>query len=336
MGKQKIQNDLKFDVLAFCFSTIFASFPRQQLILNLTVFLFITQQLYCIFVVQILTITNLNDIINFLFTTMNSLTIAIPDNQFYLPIIQNCDAIAMQNNFTIIRTTEKRCAELLLDNRADIAFLSPLEYGLAVGKVDYRIIPATAVSGEGFTNIASIYFSPFLQTINTAAAPNPDDFISVAGKLVLTEKFDIHTKLIQCSGSLDELLNKADAAILWNSTILPPASLDITEEWLDAFDNPLPLGFWVCRPEELPDNITQIIHSFASSQISAVQIIHDHDCDSPESHENSYGDFREGSIYWQWSDQTEEWLDQTLDALFYHSYIPAIPAVKILGRDAVE
>jgi len=267
---------------------------------------------------------------------MNSIIIAIPDNKFYMPIVQNCDAVALQNNFTIIRTSEKHCAELLLNNRADIALLSPLEYGLAVEQVDYRIIPATAVSGEGFTNIASIYFSPFLQTINTVAVPNPDDFITIAGRLVLTEKFDIHTNLKQSSGSLDVLLNNADAAILWNNNTLPPSSLDITEEWLDAFDNPLPIAFWVCRPDELPDNITQIIHSFASSPFSAVQIIHDHDCDSPETHDNSYGEFREGTIYWQWSDQTEEWLDQTLDALFYHSYIPAIPAVKIFGQDAIE
>jgi predicted solute-binding protein len=285
---------------------------------------------------QILIITTQNNLFTLLNEIMSSITIAIPDNDFYLPLLQNCDDIALQNNFTIIRTSEQRCAELLLLNRADIALISPLAYGAAVGQVDYRIIPATAVSAEGFTGIASIFFSPFLQTITTIAAPTPDDFITLAGRLVLTEKFDIHTSIISTSGSLDELLNKADAAIVWNNPTLPPSSLDITEEWLDAFDNPLPIAFWVCRPEELPDNITEIIRSFATKELPATQIIHDHDCDSPESHSNSYGEFREGSLFWQWSDKTEEWLDQTLDALFYHSYIPAIPAVKIFGRDPIE
>ncbi len=267
---------------------------------------------------------------------MASITIAVPDNQFFQPILQNCEQVALENNLKIIRASEEKCAELLLDNRADIALISPLAYGAAVGQVDYRIIPATAVSAEGFTSIASVFFSPFLQTINTVVAPNPNDFITLAGRLVLTEKFDIHTTMMSASGSLDELLAKADAAIVWNNPTLPPSSLDITEEWVDAFDNPLPIAFWACRPEELPGNITEIIRSFAAEGLPATQIIHDHDCDSPESHSNSHGEFREGAIFWQWSDKTEDWLDQTLDALFYHSYIPAIPAVKIFGRDAIE
>lgn len=267
---------------------------------------------------------------------MSSIKIAIPDNQFYLPILQNCDSIASQNNFTIIRTSEQQCAELLLTNRVDIALISPLAYGEAVGQVDYRIIPASAVSAEGFTGVASIYFSPFLKTIHTIAVPNPDDFITLAGRLVLIEKFDIHTTLVPATGTLDELLAKADAAIVWSNPSLPPSSLDITEEWMDAFENPLPIALWVCRPEELPDNITEIISSFAADNLPATQIIHDHDCDSPESHENAFGEFREGAMFWKWSDKTEEWLDQTLDALFYHSFIPAIPNVKVFGRDAVE
>ncbi len=268
--------------------------------------------------------------------TMPPITIAIPDNPFFLPLVQNRALIAQQYNFTIITASEERCAELLLTNRAEIALMSPLGYGAAVAQVDYRIIPATAISSEGFTDIASVYFSPSLQTIDSIASPNGGDFIIQAGKIVLAEKFDIHPKFIAARGSIDELLALADSALLWHSPDLPPASLDISEEWLDAFETPMPIAFWVCRPDDLPENITDIIRSFATHDLPDYRLVHDHECESPESHHDEFSDYRTGKIHYKWTDETEDWLDHTLDALFYHQLIPALPAVKIFGRDSIH
>ena len=80
------------------------------------------------------------------------MTIAIPDNPFYIPLVANIDQIASQYGLKIVRTSESHCAKMLFNNQASVALTTPIGYGLGVVQSDYRIIPTYACVLEGWTN----------------------------------------------------------------------------------------------------------------------------------------------------------------------------------------
>ena len=93
---------------------------------------------------------------------------------------------------------------------------------------------------------------------------------------------------------------------------------------------PLPLAFWVCRAEEHPENIEQIINEIMSIDGKIEEHIHEEIINKKDYYE------REGSILRKWNDEIEKSLEQCMQFLFFHQIFPAIPAVKVLGKEVVE
>lgn len=262
----------------------------------------------------------------------SSISIAVPNNPVYDVFVERFTEQVGAHRFRLLRTTDDQCAELLLHNRVEIAFLTPLGYGSAVTKVDYRIIPLYALLSEGFTGLGSVYFNPSLQSIDTVGTHNVHSFMTCAGQLVLSEKFDIEPMLHEDSrATVDTLLASNDAAITWTNEDHREASLDISEEWKDSFGVPLCLGFWVCRPDELPENIAEILKGFSGKTTrqlftDAEHIPHEEDIDLEL-------ESRVGALQYEWNDESESIISTILEILYYRQKVSAISAVKLWERD---
>lgn len=259
-----------------------------------------------------------------------NIKIAVPDNPIYAPLIARVEEVCKAQKFDLVRTTEARCAELLLRNSVEIALLSPLGYGKGVSTVDYRIIRGPALTLEGLTYLASVYFRPNSFNIAEFVSATPSDFINQAGAIALSEKFDIPFNLTGKSGTIAELLEQNDAVISWGNDDSQIVSLDVSDEWTDGVETALPVAFWVCRPDEMPENLEEIIAEMAAPDLPVEVLVHEKTIAGLPNAE------REGKIMWKWNDQTENGLKKAIEMMFYLQLVPEISAVKIWGRELLE
>lgn len=252
--------------------------------------------------------------------------LAIPKNEIYRPLFENCEQFCSANNIKYYKLSEGECSDYLLRNLVDAAFLTPLGYGKGVKVADFRIIPGPVLFTEDYTGLATIYFKKGLSDVSSILSNSPDDFMMVIARLLLNEKFGINLELEKTQSNRSEILLEHDSAILWGSDKTDEVTLDISEEWFDLFEEPLPLGFWVCRAESYPPHIKEIVEKIASDSLPEKQEIE-------EVQENARHYHRKGLLYWRWTPMLETSVETVLLFLYLHQLLSEIPAVKILDRD---
>lgn len=234
-------------------------------------------------------------------------------------ILGNIESVCHERGFELIKTDEKTCREHLLLNRASLALLSPLGYGLGVKSADYRIIPTYTAGLVSYTGKASLYFNSGLTTLDKIGSNNPEDFMMIIGQILLSERYEIDAVTEFAKGSTEELLKKYSSVMAYGSSE-NTNSMDISEDWFESFEIPLILGFWVARNEEEPEDVVELTKLFAVD-------------DLPEEIEIFAENEREGKILTKWNSEIKLSLEQTLELLYYHKLLPEIPAVKIYGMD---
>jgi hypothetical protein len=199
---------------------------------------------------------------------------------------------------------------LLRTARAELALISPLGYGIAPSLSDYHIVGTTCLVANENTALASIRFRGGLREPRTYYAPEPDDFLTTIGLLLLAEQHELRLKP---SATLDG----ADTVIAWNDTgDFPdhPAAIDLTEEWALTCECSLPIGVWVCRSDLAEEfDVPSITTALAGS-------VHE-----PREYLDSGG-----YLQWRWDEDVKGALVTTLEMLYYHRYIPSLPKVKLL------
>lgn len=246
------------------------------------------------------------------------MNIAIHATPLVAPLLVNIDAVAERLGWRILRCrSDAECSRLLHAYSADLALVSPQGYGDGVGTVDYRLIPGPAVMLHGYTNVTGLTFREGTSTIATVASPEPDDFGTVVGAVLLREKFDVDVHVTPGT--------EADCVI---ATMGPGqrSAMDVSEEYDDLTEAPLPMAVWACRVEAELDMVADAVAAFADPTVTEREV-------SEMLPPGAAGHPREGRITYRWTDETEEALATILDLLFYHQVLPEIPAVKLLGRD---
>lgn len=255
--------------------------------------------------------------------------IAIPDNPLYASLTERIDAVAAARNFDVVRVSEQRCADLLLRNSAELALLTPLGYGQAVGRADYRLVRGPALVTRGLTYMASIYMHEHAERLERCVSPHADDFMIRTGAMILNEKFGLPVSVQQAaSAPVEELLRSYDMVVDWGFDSAQKVVLDVSDEWSDITGLSLPMLIWACRPDDMPEDLEELVQAFASPDAEPQTVV--------EQTYHSTNAEREGSILWQWSDDTETALHRLFEMMFFLQYIPEIPAIKIWGRDPVE
>jgi len=255
------------------------------------------------------------------------LDIAVPAGEMYSKLIINKDLVEEKYGIRVLVLEENKCADLMLNNRVKAALLSPIGYGKGVVNADYRIIPGPGLAAFYYTGLASIIFREGVNQIKTLATSQHDSFIVKIGMRLLQENYGMDPKIINADKELKG--RDTDASIIigkHNNN----KGLDITEEWYMFSDLSLPLAFWVCRSEEYPENILEIINDLAENPAEHEEIVSEYP-NMPSSEEN-----RTGKIIRHWNDEFERGLEYTFRFLFYVQDLPVIPAIKILGQDEIK
>lgn len=256
--------------------------------------------------------------------------IAVPDNRLYSNLYSRWQQVGDLYKLDVRTLTESKVSNLMLSNQVDLALLNPQSYGIAVNRADYRIIPGPALSTQDYTGILSLFFKKGLHTISKCGISDNDDFFSEIAKILLAENFNIYPDYIISNAFNEEESNipfGCDSAIVWKESTAAENALDISEEWYQNYEIPLPLLFWVCRAETLHTNLDDLIRSISNDELLREENVYDATVDNEKTGR------RYGKLIWHWNEEIEYALSQVLELLYYHQLLPEIADVKIMGRD---
>ena len=248
--------------------------------------------------------------------------IAVPDNPIFAKLTASANEVAKEHDLDILKLPESQVAEMVYNNKADAALVTPLIYGAGVREGDFRMIPGPVMFAEGYTELVSMCFNSDLSTIDSFTVPSKDDYMMIIARILLAERYQILADLKESNANIGEELKDFDAAFTYGR----PKNfrcMDLTEDWTDQYNISLPIAFWICRNEEEPLNIREIINKMTV------------DNPEPEVHiyekaekERDYAT-RNGKIYYNWKKFLEDDLDQTLELLFQHDLTPELASLKI-------
>lgn len=216
--------------------------------------------------------------------------------------------------------------ELLNENKIDLALVDPLIYSQIESETDYAVVPTAGIFAIGFTRIATIYFSRNLREISNLAYSNIGEYFHILAKLILFEKYDFEietTKILNTS--LDDLKNYN--AILTSQKFDDyPNSLDLTEEWFDAFEFPLPIAFWIAAKNHNLDELVKITQELLNSSEIEDNIYEHH-----ESQKFTYD--REGSIIHNMTQEGIQYIEEIIQLFYEIGLIDNMKDVRVLGSE---
>lgn len=265
---------------------------------------------------------------------METLTIAIPDDGIYTPLIAKAEEVCKANGWRLLRGSETQCARWFSQHTAEVALVSPLCYARDSYQTDFRIIPVSVCALQGITYQGSMYIRPGADVLERAVSALPDDFLIQMGLSVLREKFDsdVHLSSVEQYPAENFFLPDepiADVVLSYGFDDQQKIVLDISDEWYDYCGIPLIRSIWVCRSEEVPDNIAEQIQAMQEKLVLDEQHITEREI-------NGVNAGREGKIIWAWDNTMQEALQKTIELLFFWQYTGAISAVKIWKHDEAD
>ncbi|NUN16031.1 MAG: hypothetical protein HUU55_20585, partial [Myxococcales bacterium] len=121
----------------------------------------------------------------------------------------------------------------------------------------------------------------------------------------------------------------ADVVISYGFDECQTIVLDISDEWYDYCSIPLVRLMWVCRPEDVPDTIMEMLVSMQEKPVLDEQYIEEQEI-------NGINAGREGKIIWAWNEAVQEAIQKTIEILFFWQYTGVISAVKIWKQDEAD
>jgi len=248
--------------------------------------------------------------------------IIVSNNSLLRPLYAN---IVNDANYKISELTELKCIDEINSNNFDLALVSPLIYSVISKNNDERIITSNVLVIEDFSGELTLNIVPNKSKLTTIFFEELNEFIIVATKLLLSERYGIEPQLVGNATDADMILSRDNEK--YNDYI----KLDLTEDWFDTFEIPLILGFWIVGNEKFNIDTVDKINSFFDKNILETEKIISHNIDV--NNENSFE--RIGYRYWNWNERFVEVLEKTFDLLFYRKFASHIADIKIAGQQYI-
>ncbi len=151
--------------------------------------------------------------------------------------------------------------DAIMSNEMDAAFTTPIDYALnSSGMILY---PNIGVSSTGYSNVMRLYLHKNLQFITTMAVGIVSTTDVALTRIILGEKYDSEPKIVPVLGTVDEMLAKADCALVTGETLLTLQSefpyIDIVDEWSDITEMPFVHSFCVARSDKFSKEVQSLL-----------------------------------------------------------------------------
>ncbi len=263
--------------------------------------------------------------------------LGVSPHAYCLPLIEG-----LENNtaFELCVDATTKNAIKLRAHELDAAFLSPIDY--ARGSSEYLIVPTIAVSSRQGNEAVVLHFREGLHGISSLAVDPSSTSEIILAKILLAEKFDSEPAIVPATGTLDEMLSKADAVLLTGDNALRAASshvnkLDLIEEWDDLVDLPFVHGFWCGREDAISLSEIEQLRGARDHGVQALDRLSVESAArfvSPITGKTMRKYFR-GFTY-EFTDEVRDGLAEFLRYAFYHGVLPDVADIHLYGTEPAD
>ncbi len=153
--------------------------------------------------------------------------------------------------------------DAMMNKERDAAFVAPMDF--AQNSSGMILYPNVGVSSSGNSNVARLYLRKNLQQITSLAVGNVSTTDVVLARIILGEKYNSEPAIVPVFGSIDEMLAKADCALVSGDSLLTLNSdqpfIDIVDEWSDITELPFVHTLCIARSETFSKEISALLLS---------------------------------------------------------------------------
>lgn len=270
--------------------------------------------------------------------TSRNLRVGVPVDFYTAPLVV---PLAGAEAFVRHADTPARLALALREKNLEVAFLSPLEY--ARDSSLYEIIPGAGASSSIATGTVSVIFrSEHLHSVSTIAIDPAFSSEIVLARIVLAEEFELAPKFVPATGTVDEMLARADAVLLAGDASLRavdvhPNRIDLIEAWTELTDLPYVHGMWVVPSGTGTPELAELLQNAASKALDSIDTITGSAPPAlfPAQNQSSLADYLNAFSY----DLSEEDLDGIQEYMrfaYYHGVLPDIGDLNIYSPSSPD
>jgi chorismate dehydratase len=249
-------------------------------------------------------------------------------------------ALRRRPGFALTVGTPSEIAVGLRARSLGISFVSPLEY--AREGTGYVIVPGVALSSHLPSGTVTLHFREGIQSVNSVAVDPAAPAEVVLAMILLQEQFDVHAPVVPVAGDLDQMLRRADAALLAGNASLRQSgehanALDLVEHWIDLTGLPYVHGFWCTRPGLLtPEQLTTFAEAASeAAEESGALTQAGLDPGLPVLHPDDLSAVLDATAY-VFNEPEQHSVEQFLQYAFYHGMLPDVPDLRFAGTDEDE
>lgn len=222
--------------------------------------------------------------------------------------------------------------ERILNDECDAAMIGPVEF--ARNSSDFSLYPSIGVSSRGESRSSVLCVNRNIRSITSVAVGTVSSSDIILAKIILSEKFEQDIVIVPVIGSVQQMLLKADAALLTGNSLLTSRwdgpMLDLVDEWTDMTDLPFVHLLCAARKEKYKKEIASLLLSsqeIGKASLSEIAVQQAKELSYPvEAMEQQL----EGYAY-GFDDEAREALGEFFRYAFYLGILPDVPEIEMFG-----
>lgn len=247
------------------------------------------------------------------------------------PLIYAIEKNKVKHNFELVYDIPSQVAVNLLNKEINAGLVPSIHY--AKYSVKYRIVPDICIASRGAVKSIRLYFRKDLSDIKTVATDISSMTSVILARIILSEKYDIRPRFVAMKPDLEDMLSKADAALLIGDNALFESSgyesyLDLGEEWADLTGLPFVYALWVGRRDSLSSEDISALIDAKKYGIQNIDVI----CDEASEEYNTDFDFCKSylteNLHYDLGELEINGMKEFFTYAFYYGVIEFIPEIK--------
>jgi chorismate dehydratase len=222
--------------------------------------------------------------------------------------------------------------ERILSDECDAALIGSVEY--ARNSSDFSLYPSVGVSSRGESRTTVLCMKRNIRTIASVAVGAVSSSDIILAKIILSEKFEQEIVIVPVIGSVEQMLVKADAALLAGNALLTSKwegpTLDLVDEWTDMTDLPFIHLLCAARKEKYKKEIGSLLLSSQEKGIASLPAIAAQQSKELPLPIDEIEQQLERYAY-GFDDEAREALGEFFRYAFYLGILPDVPEIEVFG-----
>ncbi len=244
------------------------------------------------------------------------------------PLVYGLEKGLVKHEFNMQKDVPSVCAERLLQGEVELGLVPSIEYARSKGA--WKIVPNLAIASNGPVASVALFFNQDIKRIEKVALDTSSRTSVALLKILLMEKFEIEPEFVVMPPNLEEMLKRADAALVIGDKALQyqtemPNHLDLGEEWSDMTGLPFVYAFWAGHDLSLTGEEVEILQkSYEIGAQNIEKIAREYAVGKPQDWA-FYRDYLTQNIVYKFGEDEKAGLMEFYHYAFYLGLIEHIP-----------